>query len=250
MKLWSTTYDGYYFVDGQEEDLWVTPELEPSPLIMPTPEVIRTGNVVLQNVEWIINFKINKSPIPSQGYIVIKIPPGLLFARPNYTLSVQDQDSGQEYPESRFWYSSDGSANRLKIENFCNYVDGVYEERNCTIGSAYSLNILNVQNPPSQINITKNIVIKTYTNKSYLIERGETPAIIDLLSQLIPLRISKVETIPVNPIPAVTTDYQIYIHNKDVPLAPDDYIIFTFPQEVTLLEEETSARRLNEDARC
>ena len=46
MKIWSTTANGLYFVDGTTTNIIITPTLTPNTLIMLSPEIIRTANVV------------------------------------------------------------------------------------------------------------------------------------------------------------------------------------------------------------
>lgn len=47
LSVWSTTADGLYLIDGTTTGIEVTPELQPNNLIMPSPEIITTNNVVL-----------------------------------------------------------------------------------------------------------------------------------------------------------------------------------------------------------
>ena len=59
---------------------------------------------------------------------------------------------------------------------------GDSDTTNCSIGSAYSLYLDNVRNPPSVIDVEEPITIYTFTKESYYIERGITPNYNELFS--------------------------------------------------------------------
>jgi hypothetical protein len=68
----STTKEEYYYVD--ESPAYIKPDLVPTYLIMPSPEIIRTNNVINRKVSWVISFKTNKNAVPKGGYLVLSVP--------------------------------------------------------------------------------------------------------------------------------------------------------------------------------
>ena len=58
----TTTKEGIYFKDTAE--VLVSPEILPTSLMMPSPEIIRTNNIVGALVSWVFSFKTNKNPVP------------------------------------------------------------------------------------------------------------------------------------------------------------------------------------------
>jgi hypothetical protein len=42
----TTTKEGIYFIDTADTGLFIAPELKPTALIMPSPEVLRTNNII------------------------------------------------------------------------------------------------------------------------------------------------------------------------------------------------------------
>ena len=69
IMLKSTTKEGYYYVD--QDYIVATPALQPTALIMPSPQIIRTNNVISRKVDWIFSFSINRNPIPPGGYMTM-----------------------------------------------------------------------------------------------------------------------------------------------------------------------------------
>ena len=59
----TTTKEGIYFVDTADTGVFITPELKPTSLIMPSPEILRTNNIINKRVSWVFSFKTNKNPI-------------------------------------------------------------------------------------------------------------------------------------------------------------------------------------------
>jgi hypothetical protein len=70
----TTTSNGEYYIDAASSGVFITPDLIPNNLILPSPEIIRDSNVVNSKVTWVVNFKINLNPVPSDGYITISFP--------------------------------------------------------------------------------------------------------------------------------------------------------------------------------
>lgn len=54
--------------------VFITPEIQPTSMIMPSPEILRTNNLVNNKVSWIFNFKTNKNAVPKGGYMTITFP--------------------------------------------------------------------------------------------------------------------------------------------------------------------------------
>lgn len=54
--------------------VFITPEIQPTSMIMPSPEILRTNNLVNNKVNWIFNFKTNKNVVPKGGYMTITFP--------------------------------------------------------------------------------------------------------------------------------------------------------------------------------
>lgn len=69
MLVRTTTREGYYFIDETATDLFIKPDLVPSSFIMPSPEIIRTNNVVNRKVQWVSSFRTSKNPMPRYSYL-------------------------------------------------------------------------------------------------------------------------------------------------------------------------------------
>lgn len=50
MLVRTTTKEGYYYIDESNTNIFITPALVPTYLIMPSPEIIRTNNVINRKV--------------------------------------------------------------------------------------------------------------------------------------------------------------------------------------------------------
>ena len=64
MLVRTTTREGYYFIDETSTGVFITPTLVPTYLLLPSPEIIRTNNVINRRVKWVLSFKTNKNPLP------------------------------------------------------------------------------------------------------------------------------------------------------------------------------------------
>jgi hypothetical protein len=64
MLVRTTTREGYYYIDETSTDVFILPPLQPTNLIMPSPEIIRTNNVINRKVNWVTSFRTNKNPMP------------------------------------------------------------------------------------------------------------------------------------------------------------------------------------------
>lgn len=74
LTITTTTAEGYYFMDTYNTSLFIKPDLRAANLTLQSPEIIRTNNVINKKVQWVINLKIQKNPVPSGGYIVMYFP--------------------------------------------------------------------------------------------------------------------------------------------------------------------------------
>jgi hypothetical protein len=60
----TTTKEGVYYFDTVDSGLFVVPDLQPTQLMMPSPEILRTNNIINKRVSWVFSFKTNKNPVP------------------------------------------------------------------------------------------------------------------------------------------------------------------------------------------
>jgi hypothetical protein len=60
----TTTKEGIYYMDTANSGVFVSPEMQPTPLIMPSPEILRTNNVINSRASWIFSVKTNKNSLP------------------------------------------------------------------------------------------------------------------------------------------------------------------------------------------
>ena len=134
----TTTKEGIYFIDTADTGLFITPELKPTALIMPSPEVLRTNNIINRRVSWVFSFKTNKNPIPRGGYMNMTVPKDVLITFPNSSLDILNYDNG-----ARYWnmttklYPTKSiqeveSVREIIIWNICNSSAG------CQVGSSFS----------------------------------------------------------------------------------------------------------------
>lgn len=97
LKINTTTKDWYYFYDTANTNVFVTPALQPTNLIMPSPEIVRTNNVINKRTKWVFSFKINKNSVPKGGYIIIKIPKDVLLTIPDSKIDVTSYETNRLY---------------------------------------------------------------------------------------------------------------------------------------------------------
>lgn len=64
MLVRTTTKEGYFYIDESKTNVMIKPDLVPTYLILPSPEIIRTNNVISRRVKWVMSFKTNKNPVP------------------------------------------------------------------------------------------------------------------------------------------------------------------------------------------
>jgi hypothetical protein len=116
----------------------VKPDLQPTQLMMPSPEILRTNNIINRRVSWVFSFKTNKNPVPQGGYLNITIPKDVLIAVQNSTLDILNYDNGVRYWNvSIKMYSTssinlDSSVREIAVWNLCNNTIG------CLTGASYS----------------------------------------------------------------------------------------------------------------
>lgn len=104
--------------------------------MMPSPEILRTNNIINKRVSWVFSFKTNKNPVPQGGYLNLTIPKDVLIAVQNSSLEVLNYDNGV-----RYWnvsikmyssFNSDPSVREIVVWNLCNSTIG------CLTGASYS----------------------------------------------------------------------------------------------------------------
>ncbi len=104
--------------------------------MMPSPEILRTNNIINKRVSWVFSFKTNKNPVPQGGYLNLTIPKDVLIALQNSSLDVLNYDNGV-----RYWnvsikmyssFNSDPSVREIVVWNLCNSTIG------CLTGASYS----------------------------------------------------------------------------------------------------------------
>ena len=74
----SATNDGYQ-IDEAADSVFITPSMQPNNLIMPSPAIIRSNNIINTKTDWTITFKININDVPSDGRIVLNLPPKVMI---------------------------------------------------------------------------------------------------------------------------------------------------------------------------
>ena len=79
LVITTTTREGIYYIDTADSSVFVQPEMEPTQLMMPSPEILRTNNIINRRVNWVFSFKTNKNPVPRGGYLNITIPRDVLI---------------------------------------------------------------------------------------------------------------------------------------------------------------------------
>lgn len=143
MLIRTTTREGYYFIDETAVDLFITPALVPSSFIMPSPEIIRTNNVVNRKVQWVSSFRTSKNPLPQFSYLEMQFPYGVLLTVPNSTLDAINYDTNGLFGNFTVHsYSNDTqSVKNITIYDFCNKTLG------CIVGSSFSLMLDWIKNP-------------------------------------------------------------------------------------------------------
>jgi hypothetical protein len=138
----STTKEGYYYIDETKTNIFATPTLQPTSLNMPSPEIVRTNNIIDKRTQWVISFKITKCPIPNGGFLKLVIPEGVLLPVKYSTIDVLSYDTSGLYPDFNVVLSSNKeSATSITINNFCNATNG------CPVGGAYSILLDWIKNP-------------------------------------------------------------------------------------------------------
>jgi hypothetical protein len=134
----TTTKEGVYYFDTADSGLFVKPELQPTQLMMPSPEILRTNNIINKRVSWVFSFKTNKNPVPQGGYLNITVPKDVLIAVQNSSLDVLNYDNGVRYwnVSIKMYTSSSinsqSSVREIVVWNLCNGTIG------CLTGASYS----------------------------------------------------------------------------------------------------------------
>ena len=164
IKITTTTKEGIYYVDTADTNVFVKPEIQPSNLIMPSPEVLRTNNIINKRVKWVFSFKTNKNPISKGGYMNMTIPKDVLLTFPNSTIDVNNYDNGVRYWNMTYkTYPVNPktpdtlSVKEIIVWNLCNSTNG------CQVGSSFSFEIDWIKNPLSQIQVNQPIIIDMRT---------------------------------------------------------------------------------------
>jgi hypothetical protein len=142
----TTTREGIYFIDTADAGIFVQPEIEPTQLMMPSPEILRTNNIINRRVNWVFSFKTNKNPVPKGGYLNMTIPRDVLITVTNSSIDLINYDTGAKYwnftyklhPRST---SSVDSVREIILWNLCNGTNG------CVTGASYSFTIDWIKNP-------------------------------------------------------------------------------------------------------
>lgn len=225
LNITTTTSNPLYFYDSST--VFVTPEMIPAHLTMPSPEVIRTSNVVNQLVDWVFSFQTSRNIVPARGYLNITLPPDVLLAVPNSPLTVLNQDTGIPYANVTVAYYDAGQAVRTVT------VWGLCKEA-CPVGASFSFLVSWVRNPGAQTVVQDPVLFDLVTPEGYLAERGTTEPVAKLFSSLIPVRMQNLQIRAVNPVPNVTTTYEI-VFSADADFSdPKSTLSITFPPELTL----------------
>ena len=143
MLIRTTTREGYYFIDETAVDLFITPALVPSSFIMPSPEIIRTNNVVNRKVQWVSSFRTSKNPLPQFSYLEMQFPYGVLLTVPNSTLDAINYDTNGLFGNFTVhsYLNDTQSVKNITIYDFCNKTLG------CIVGSSFSLMLDWIKNP-------------------------------------------------------------------------------------------------------
>jgi len=100
----TTTKEGIYYMDTANSGVFVSPEMQPTPLIMPSPEILRTNNVINSRASWIFSVKTNKNSLPKGSYLTIKIPKNVLLTIPNSKIDILNQDTSSIYSNTTIYY--------------------------------------------------------------------------------------------------------------------------------------------------
>jgi len=243
LNITTTTSNPLYFYDSST--VFVTPELIPAHLTMPSPEVIRTSNVVNQLVEWVFSFQTSRNIVPARGYLNITVPRDVLVAVPNSPLIVLNQDTGIPYANVTVGYYDAGLAVRTVT------VWGLCKEA-CPVGASFSFLVSWVRNPGAQTVVQDPVLFDLVTPEGYLAERGTTEPVAKLFSSLIPVRMQNLQIRAVNPVPNVTTTYEI-VFSADADFSdPGSTLSITFPAELTLATTKRilKASRLTQSFPC
>ena len=116
-----------------------------------------------------------------------------------YNSDSTSSSSSQYYKFSAVLYDDGLSVKNITIMNFCNFtVKG--KVIGCGIGSGYTLDIDWIKNPDSQLgDISSTIIIDILTKEGWYAERGVTPPVNQLFSQLIPVSIIGLFVRPAKP---------------------------------------------------
>ena len=88
-----------------------------------------------------------------------------------------------------------------------------------------------------------------YTKEGYAVEKGVTPAVYKLFSELIPVNIQNLYIRPINPVPNVITNYEISF-SADAEFNTTDQMVITFPLEISVYPKITTSRMLASSVKC
>ena len=131
LTIRSTTNE-LYPINEISTGIYITPQLIPNTLIMPSPEIVRGNNVINTKSSWLITFKINLNDVPEDGLIVIRPPQGTMIPISGQTVEVSDYINKTTLTDVNQTLYSDGTVNTVSVGGLCySNVTGVSR---CTVG--------------------------------------------------------------------------------------------------------------------
>lgn len=138
LQVYTTTREQKYFYDAATSGVFVRPELEPSILMMPSPEVLRTNNIVNKKVSWVFNIKTSKNLIPAGTSLRITLPARLMVPLAFSSVTVTNYDTGTPFPNTSTSLTPDGtSITSIFIPSVCPQATQATLP-SCLVGSAFS----------------------------------------------------------------------------------------------------------------
>lgn len=97
LNITTTTREGIYYLDTANSNVFIDPELVPNNLILASPEILRTNNIINKRVAWVFSFKTSKNAVPKGGYVTITIPKDVMLTVDDSILDILNYDNMARY---------------------------------------------------------------------------------------------------------------------------------------------------------
>jgi hypothetical protein len=222
---------GEYFIDEVASSITATPTLLPDLMNFNTPEIVRTSNIVSEQIEWSVSFKFTTNTLTSDGLVYLTIPQEVVYDMGDTLTTVLTSNSSTSITNSKVLYSGSSSINTITFNGVCG-------SSGCAQNDVVTVGISWIKNPPAVTTVTDTIKINSATSQGWIIDEGTSTAVNSLFSTLVANEISSVTIEPDDPSSGASTNYDI-IFSADTDIPKDSTVTITLPSEINISSSNT-----------